>query len=368
MGPLAAAAAGGSFFVLILSVPAYNSIETKEKDGKTMDTSERFYEAASLLPPFVGILRQVPERVAANACEIRLRAGRPLVVETARERFICKNSSVHPDELRACIKHFCDYSLYSAERELAEGRITLRGGHRAGFVGTAVIKGNEITAVRDISSINLRIAAQRKGIAEKLMSLTAFERDMNGLLLLGPPMSAKTTMVRDYARLLSGFARTCIIDESGEIAAVYRGMPQNDVGINCDILDMFPKEEGIMRAVRYMSPEYIVCDEVASEYIRLAECAGKGVKLILTAHCGSVGEAARNVAVRTLVDAGAVNYITLLGSGDSIGRVKGLWRVTKSEDIGGCGSGNDLYGGRSRVFVGSETPLLTVKGASLAHG
>lgn len=332
-----------------------------------MNTSERFYEAATLLPPFGETLRSVPSGVAENACEIRLRAGRPIVIESAAERYVCKRVTVLPDELRECIKYFCDNSIYSAERELAEGRITLRGGHRAGFVGTAVIKGGEITAIKDISSIDLRIASERKGIAEKLMSLTAFERDLSGLLLLGPPMSAKTTMLRDYARLISGFARTCVVDENGELAAVYRGLPQNDVGLNCDILDMFPKEEGIMRAVRYMSPEYIVCDEIASEYKRLAECAGKGVKLVLTAHCGSMAEASRNVAVRTLVDAGAVNYIALLGSGGEIGKVKGLWRVNKVEDIGGCGSGGDLYGGRSRVFIGAEASVLTVKGAAVAH-
>ena len=318
-----------------------------------MNTSERYYEAASFLPPFEGVLRTVPVRIAEGACEIRLRTGRPLVVETPSERFVCSGRTASAEELRGCIKLFCDHSLYSAERELAEGCITLRGGHRAGFTGTAVIKGGEITAVKDISSINLRIAAEHKGIAEKLMSMTVFERDFSGLLILGPPLSAKTTMLRDYARLLSAFARTCVIDENGEIAAVYHGVPQNDLGMNCDVLDMFPKAEGIMRAVRLMSPEYIVCDEIGAEYARLAELAGKGVKLILSAHCGSMEEAAGNTAVRALVEARAVNYCALLSKGEQIGRVRGLWRVSKVEDIGGCGSGNDLYCGRSRILFGA---------------
>ncbi|MBO6229982.1 MAG: hypothetical protein J6O50_05395 [Ruminiclostridium sp.] len=318
-----------------------------------MDKTDRFYDASSLLPPFENVLRTVPARIAERACEIRLRSGRPVIVETPSERHICVGKTSSADELRACIKYFCDYSLYSAERELAEGRMTLKGGHRAGFTGTAVIKGGEVTAIKDISSINLRIAAEHKGIAEKLMSLTAFERDLNGLLILGPPLSAKTTLLRDYARLLSAFARTSVIDENGEIAAVYKGTAQNDLGMNCDVLDMFPKTEGIMRAVRFMSPEYLICDEVGGEYQQLAECAGKGVKLILSAHCGSMAEAARNRAVCALIDSGAVNYCALLGSGENIGKVKGLWRVDKSEDIGGCGSGNDLYGCRSRILVGA---------------
>ena len=318
-----------------------------------MDKTNRYYEASALLPPFTNALRTVPARIAEKACEIRLRTGRPVIVETPDERHICRDTLASPDELRACIKYFCDYSLYSAEREIADGRITLKGGHRAGFTGTAVIKGSEVTAIKDISSINLRIAAEHKGIAEKLMSLTVFERDMKGLLLLGAPMSAKTTMLRDYARLLSAFAKTSVIDENGEIAAVYKGVPQNDIGLNCDVLDMFTKTEGILRAIRLLSPEYIVCDEVGAEYKTLADCAGKGVKLILSVHCGSMEEAAENRAVCALIDAGAVNYCALLGSGAEIGKVKGLWRVNRSEDIGGCGSGSDMYGCRSRVLVGA---------------
>lgn len=332
-----------------------------------MDTTNRYCEAAALLPPFENMLRSVPPRIASSACEIRLRTGRPVTVETPSERYIFRESKVLREELNACIKFFCDYSLYSAERELADGRITLRGGHRAGFTGTAVMKNGAVTAIKDISSINLRIAAEHKGIAEKLMSLTVFEHDLSGLIILGPPMSAKTTMLRDYARLLSAFARTSVIDENGEIAAVYRGEPQNDVGLNCDILDMFPKADGILRAVKLLSPEFLVCDEVGGEYEQLADCAGKGVKLILSAHCGSMTEAAHNTAVRALIDSGAVNYAALLGTGDRIGQVRGLWRVNKSEDIGGCGSGNDLYGGRCRVLVGAKGAVQAASGADIAY-
>ncbi|MBQ3843125.1 MAG: hypothetical protein II820_10595 [Ruminiclostridium sp.] len=325
-----------------------------------MNISEKFFEAASMLPPFVNSLRSVPPDIAASACEIRLRTGRPVIVETPSRRHTCTGTSVTADNISACVKHFCGYSLYSAERELSEGRITLRGGHRAGLVGTAVTHGDRVTAMKDISSVNLRIAAEHKGIAEKLVSLAALESGMKGLVLLGPPLSAKTTMLRDCARIISSFAKTVIIDETGEIAAMYRGVPQNDIGVNCDVLDMFPKKEGIMRAVRLMSPEYLICDEVMSEYEELAECAGRGVKLILSVHCGSMAEAAQNSAVRALTDSGAVNYAALLSGGGDIGRVKGLWRVNGSEDIGSCGSGNDLYRGRSRVLVGAQTAVQNV--------
>ncbi len=319
-----------------------------------MDGKKRFYEAAAMLPPFMNQLQNVPVNIAENACEIRIRAGRPVTVETPAERHVCVRTKALPADIMNCIKSFCDYSLYSYEKELSEGWITLRGGHRAGFTGTAVIKNNSISTIKDISSIDLRIASEHKGIAEKLMSLTVFEQDFRGLAILGPPLSAKTTMLRDYARLLSSFARTAIIDERGEIAAVYNGVPQNDIGINSDVLDHFPKEEGVIRALRSLSPEYIICDEVGTEYPYLAECAGRGVKLIITAHCGTVAEASCNSAVKFLIDCGAVNYISLQEKGGNIGKITGLWRVDKSEHISGCGNSNDLYRGRSRVLVSSE--------------
>jgi stage III sporulation protein AA len=343
-------------------------ISQTDRSVKRLNERARFYEATALLPPFANALQNVPAHIAENACEIRIRAGRPVVVETPSERYVCRETNASGEDIHKCVKFFCDYSLYSRERELAEGRITLKGGHRAGFTGTALMRGGELTALRDISSVNLRIAAEHKGIAEKLMSLTVFERDLRGLLLLGAPMSAKTTMLRDLARLISAFARTSVIDENGEIAAMYNGVPQNDVGLNCDVLDMFPKAEGIMRAVRLMSPEYLICDEVGGEYRALAEQAGKGVKMILSAHCGDMREAACNAAVRTLVSSGAVNYIALLGCGSEIGNVKGLWRVNDAEDIGGCGNSSDLYRCGSRIIGNAEKKVRTAPFSPVAAG
>ncbi len=328
-----------------------------------MDSAKRYYEAITMLPPFANALQAVPKRIAENAYEVRIRAGRPIAVETPHERHICAGVKAALSDIDKCIGYFCDYSLYSCEKELSEGWITLKGGHRAGFTGTAVTRGGKVTAIRDISSIDLRIAAEHKGCAEKLMSLTAFEKDFRGLLILGAPLCGKTTVLRDYARLLGSFARTAIIDERGEIAAVYNGIPQNDVGLNTDVLHLFPKEEGIMQAVRSLSPEYLVCDEVGGEYERLGECSGKGVRLILSAHCGSMEEAADNRTVRFLTECGAINYAALLMGGADIGKTAGLWRIDGIEDIRGCSRGNDLYRGRSRVLGGTETPMHSASGA-----
>lgn len=56
-------------------------------------------------------------------------------------------------------------------------------------------------------------------------------------------------------------AKTCgIVDERSEIAAMYKGVPQNDVGNLTDVIDNVPKAIGISMLIRSMAPQVIICD------------------------------------------------------------------------------------------------------------
>ena len=83
--------------------------------------------------------------------------------------------------------------------------------------------------------------------------------------------------------------KTCsIVDERGEIAAMHKGMPQNDVGKFTDVIDNVSKEIGIRMVIRSMSPQIVICDEIGSQEdilsIRKATCSG--IKGIFTHHIG----------------------------------------------------------------------------------
>ena len=86
-------------------------------------------------------------------------------------------------------------------------------------------------------------------------------------------MCGKTTVLRDLVRRIStGIEKiefkginVGIADERGEIAAMYKGMPQNDVGIRTDVLDNIPKAIGMTMLIRSMSPKVIVADEIGKE-------------------------------------------------------------------------------------------------------
>lgn len=243
----------------------------------------------------------------SDICEIRLRAGQPIVLETTRGRFPL-DRKVTPEEIADCIKSFCHYSLHSYERELREGFITLKGGHRAGFCGSAVLHDNRIDTIKNISSINIRIAREITGTAAPLEQ-TVFDSDFRGLLIAGRPMSGKTTVLRDLCRIIGNARKLAVIDTRSEIAASCNGHPQNDVGANTDVLNGYPRSEGIEIALRTLSPEYIACDEITGESDFTALCLNAGVKLIFTAHCGDMDQARST----PLVTSGAISHIAFLG-------------------------------------------------------
>ena len=243
----------------------------------------------------------------SDVCEIRLRAGQPIVLETTRGRFPLDRKSTS-EEIADCIKNFCHYSLHSYERELREGYITLKGGHRAGFCGSAVLRGDRIDTIKNISSINIRIAREITGTAESLEQ-TVFDADFRGLLIAGKPMSGKTTVLRDLCRIIGNNRKLAVIDTRSEIAASYNGTPQNDIGANTDVLNGYPRREGIEIAVRTLSPEYIACDEITGEPDFASLCLSSGVKLIFTSHCGTVKQA-RNSPI---AQSGAISHIAFLG-------------------------------------------------------
>lgn len=256
---------------------------------------------------------------AADICEVRLRAGRPIALETFRERFVL-DKTVSQQEINECFKSFCNYSIHSYEKEIKSGYITLRGGHRASFCGTAVIKDGKLEGIKDISGINLRIAREITGCGEKLSEMV-FSEDFKGLIIAGKPFSGKTTVLRDLCRIIGNRSKLSVIDSRGEIGAVHCGVPQNDVGIFTDILNGYGKSEGMEIATRTLSPEYIACDEITGEADSVKKCLNCGVKMIFTLHCGTLEQAEQNEIVKT----GAINRIVFLG-----GR---LGQVTETKEL-----------------------------------
>lgn len=337
---------------LVLCRIHFNTDSYSTEKGEKM---QRFLEAISFLPPFEQLLQGVPRKIACQAAEIRIRSGRPIVVFTSTENYICGMRRASTEEISRCIYNFGEYSLYSHEKELSEGYFTLRGGHRASFTGTAVNKNGKRESIREFSSICLRIAREHNGIALPLYRLTAELTDMRGLLIVGPPLSAKTTVLRDYCRLLAADKKVAVIDERGEIAAVHNGIPENDVGLNSDILTGFTKVDGIEHAVRLLSPDYIICDEIGMDYREVFACSGRGIVPILSAHCRCIGDVFRNEATLGLIRSQTVNYVALMSGSPEIGRLKGVWKI-ENENTACVNDSDNLLFHRNNNISKKEIP------------
>ena len=307
-------------------------------------TSSRFAQAAGCLsPPLFRALSKHFGRLEDEAQEIRLRVGRPVaVVCPGKTLYLTQSGSLTdlPDgdlltsrreDVESTFQRICDYSVYARKREIINGFITLRGGHRAGICGTAVTDSTDIVNVRDITSINIRIAREHIGFAHGIFR--AIKYDSGGVLLCGAPCSGKTTVLRDLARLFSTAdgAGVSLIDERGELAAVTAGVPQNDVGM-CDVFDGYPKAQAMEQALRSMSPGIIICDEIGSEQdVRaVRQCVNSGVRLIATAHARSKDELLSRPALKRILSTGAFSTIIFLRGRERAGEVAKVFREGES--------------------------------------
>lgn len=288
-----------------------------------------FEQAADFLPARIREqLHKLSDMERKQAHELRLRIGKPFSVSFAVKQAVpVPGLIVTPCDIEECFKQVCEYSVHAYARELSQGFITVRGGHRVGICGTAVTKGGEVENIKDISGMNIRIARQVLGSADEIVALMN-RQGLLSVLLAGAPASGKTTILRDLCRQLGNQFKLSVIDERGELAACCRGTPQNDIGQYSDVFDGYPKSSGIMTALRAMSPQAIVCDEIGGEEdcVSLRTGLYAGAKLLATAHADSAEDLCRRPHIARLIQEGAFDYIVLLRGGK-------IARVIKAEDL-----------------------------------
>jgi stage III sporulation protein AA len=280
------------------------------------------------------IIEKYPSHLLENIEEIRLRLHRPLeVIIRGKPHFPALHSTnyvVTPDDTTQLLNRISQYSIYTLEEELKRGYITIQGGHRVGLAGKVITEKGEVKAIRDVTFFNIRIARQCIGIAKPYLPfLTTPTGEWQNTIIIGPPQSGKTTLLRDIARLVSVGVdeqsiptyKVGIVDERSEIAGCVKGIPQHDLGWRVDILDSCPKAEGMMMLIRSMSPDVIVVDEIGSkaDSEAIMEAVNAGVKLIVTAHGYDWADLLKRPSLKPLLELDIFSRFVILSKEDGPG-------------------------------------------------
>ena len=278
--------------------------------------------------------------------ELRLRVDQPLLVRTSnKDLFLNREGGVtNPnkayfvkrEDLSCALERMTHSSVYAVEEDLKQGFLTLPGGNRVGVTGEAVLQHGQIQTMKHITSINLRIARDILGRGLKILPLL-LEADgtLSHTLLISPPRAGKTTLLRDLIRLISNgvpqlglMGQTVgVVDERGELAGMWQGVPTYNLGYRTDVLDRCPKAGGMSMLVRSMAPQVIAMDELghADDVSALMDALRTGVRILCTAHASSLEEARNRPTLACLLEQGVFERLIVLSRIHGPGTVEGVY-------------------------------------------
>lgn len=279
-----------------------------------MNWQETMHFFMSCMPRQIGRALAAQEEYGVR--EIRVRAGGRASLIGAKNETTCAGTFTQA-QVAQMAEALCEHALYARAEEQRQGFVTLRGGHRMGLCGRVITQGQSVRALREISSLCLRVAGQWRGAADEMLPyLQDEEGGLYSVLIVGMPGTGKTTLLRDACRSLSEAGNhVCVVDERSEIAAMCSGVAQLDVGPNTDVLDGCSKEAGLRWMLRAMSPQVLATDELGSslDVQAVMDASRSGVAVMATLHGRTLESALARGTLYPLVHNRIFDRYVLLG-------------------------------------------------------
>ena len=283
--------------------------------------------------------------IESAAVEIRLRVNSPIFIKSNKGNcFLDKDTKVSKKDIDDTISNITKNSIHAFEKEIRSGYITIEGGHRVGLGGDCIYERDIFKGFKNITSLNIRIAREFPGCSQSYLKyLINSSKGIYNTLIIGPPLSGKTTFVRDVSVNLSDgmkypYFEGCdvtLIDERGEISSVFNGVPQMYVGRRTDVLSYCMKREGFLMSIRALSPKVIISDELGSkDDFEIVQYALKsGVNIITTAHGFSIEDLKKNIYMRSIIENNFFDRALILKSSKNPSVVKEVYDFQRNKVI-----------------------------------
>ena len=266
-------------------------------------------------------LGYMPEAVKTSVLEYLSRAKKKKAVSEVRLRLYGVSSltvggenvalGVRVDSamIKETLKRITGGALFAHKDDMCRGFISLPFGIRVGVIGHARYDGTAMQGIDEISALVFRIPGGTCDFAKALyVEWTSYG---GGMLICSGAGGGKTTAIRALASLIgSGECprRVAVVDERCEFDV-------NEYShTHVDILRGYRRALGVEIAVRTMSAEVLIVDEISSaeDASSMLSALGAGVTVIATVHAGSYCDAIKREYVRRLVDGGLFDTLCIL--------------------------------------------------------
>ena len=235
-----------------------------------------------------------------NIEEIRLRSHGPVAL-CVRGRNVSLDTSLSPLDLKEVFKRICDGAVFAHRDDVCRGFVSLEGGVRVGVCGHARYENGAVVGISDICSLVFRLPTSECSFAKELYD--GWQKIGGGMLICSPAGQGKTTAIRTLARLIGSgerARRVVVVDERCEF------LPEGYRDAHVDILRGYRRALGVDIAIRTMSAEVIVVDEISSheDAAAMLSAIGAGASVIATVHACDLYGAMQRGYVRELIDGG----------------------------------------------------------------
>lgn len=249
--------------------------------------------------------------------EIRVRQAKDIVVKdnVSKHRINIKATQEYIDSI---IDKATNYSLYAYQEEFKKGFLYYKGGIRIGIGGSGVVRQNELSTFKNITSLCIRIPHQIIGCSQPVNFLY---NNFENTLIISPPGCGKTTLIRDLTRVLGTNYDVLVLDERYEFYGVDNYL---DIGNMSDVIQGVPKHLCYEGGIRSLNPQIIVCDEILAEtdFMAIKKIVRSGVKILASVH-------AENIDSLELFTHNLTKYFenfVVLSSKPTVGSIKSIIR------------------------------------------